>query len=236
MVKERPIIFNTDMVKAILGGRKMQTRRIIKPQPTPEPDRFEYNIFGNELWFPTSRSGKVCIYDKSYYQCPYGKIGDRLWVREMWYAEFYKAEDIDGPSYGYYEITNEDRMKELCTGIWYKSTFKIDIGNYIEKWTPSIFMPRWASRIDLEITDIRVERVQDIKPEDCEAEGIMGETKASPVRGLSYEIYKCQGLTYSTPRIAFENLWDSINAKRGYGWEVNPFVWCISFKKGVVNG
>jgi len=95
---------------------------------------------------------------------------------------------------------------------------------------PSIFMPRWASRITLEITDIRIERVQDIAPLDCEKEGIIGSTHASPVRGQPYEEYlNGDGLVYTDPKTAFANLWDSINEKRGYPWTQNPWVWCISF-------
>lgn len=206
------------MVQAILNDRKSMTRRIIKPQPSPEPNRIEYYSIPGWGWMPTSKSGKIGIFNPVSYKCPYGKVGDRLWVRETWaiIGTFpliirYKANGDD-----YFFSKHPKSIQQFKHG---------------SSWRPSIFMPRWVSRITLEITDIRVERVQDIKPEDCEEEGIWGETKASPVRGLPYEIYHCQGFTYTQPIEAFQELWDSINEKRGYGWDINPWVWVINFKK-----
>ena len=185
-MKERPIIFNTSMVRAILDGRKTQTRRAIKSQPlsffgqwypTPWTERSKY--YGTEKHF---RKGMPIDF------CPYGIPGDWLWVREAW-ASF------KGDIYYRAEGSNNARIEET-------------VG-----WKPSIFMPRWASRIDLEITDIRVERVQDI---------IFGNI--------------CnEGLSYTEDSKGLFNdwiaLWNSINAKRGYGWDVNPWVWVISFRR-----
>lgn len=131
--------------------------------------------------------------------CPYGQPGDRLWVRETRWIN------------GSYVATEPAPFPNAGK-------------------TPSIFMPRWASRILLEVTGVRVERVQSIATDDCEAEGITGTTLASPIRGQPYEEYRTDdGLVYGTPQSAFAALWDSINAKRGYGWELNPWVWVVSF-------
>jgi hypothetical protein len=132
--------------------------------------------------------------------CPYGQPGDRLWVRETF------ADLIDiGGGHNY------------CA---YKADLKID-SSYEDHthWTPSIFMPRWASRITLEITGVRVERVRDITPEDAYQEGMVHNITASEADCL-------------TP---FRELWDSINAKRGYGWDVNPWVWVIGFRRIIDN-
>ena len=170
-MKERPIIFNTEMVKAILEGRKTQTRRVIKPQP----------------------SGIILVWE----HCPYGQVGDRLWVRETWNAGH------DGQSLPVFkaglsaDLTKELEADELWSG-----------------WKPSIHMPRWASRITLEITEIRVERLQEITEEDAKAEGCVKQIK--------------DGLIFDSAIHEYSWLWDSLNAK--YPWESNPWVWVISFK------
>jgi hypothetical protein len=105
--------------------------------------------------------------------------------------------------------------------VFYKAD-KFDMPLAHGKWRPSIHMPRWASRINLEITGIRVERVQDITENDAQSEGVPSyEPDDFPVAGATYGIYKDRFIT----------LWNSINAKRGYGWDVNPWCWCIEFKK-----
>jgi len=207
-MKERPIIFSGEMVRAILDGRKTQTRRVIKPQP-------DYAILkeGTELeahkcpQLAPVHSGRKewGLYRVPYhgrdvpcfsFDCPYGKPGDRLWVRETWARfkgnVFYKQEG------------SNNHLIEKTVG-----------------WTPSIYMPRWASGIALEITSIRVERIQEITPIDALAEGI------------EYERYG-QGLGDACDEVrilqTFQELWDSINAKRGYGWYENPWVWVIEFK------
>lgn len=122
--------------------------------------------------------------------CPYGQPGDRLWVRETW---CYVGEVVPEPIECIYKATDPD---------WQGG------------WTPSIFMPRWASRITLEVVSVRVERVQNISEEDAKAEGVI---PLEPRTGL----YRCE----------FERVWDSINARRGYSWDSNPFVWCVSFRR-----
>ena len=129
--------------------------------------------------------------------CPYGVPGDRLWVRETFYSN------------GMCKNTMSCHYRATYNGLFTPDTVPW-------KWTPSIFMPRWASRITLEITGVRVERVQDISEEDARAEGIPDE-------------YRAGHRIYYRPR--FKTLWDSINAKRGFGWDSNPWVWVVEFKR-----
>jgi hypothetical protein len=218
MKNEHPILFSTAMVTAILEGRKTMTRRIVKPQPPEncnEPifDENGYGFFFEGLdtegdcddQFPQNDSG---------IQCPYGGIGSILWVRET----FAFATDFGNST---------DR-------IFYKASYENGgIYDDVKKWKPSIFMPRTASRISLEITDIRVERVQDITEEDAIAEGIV-EIAMSFVGGGRMSGYGVAGATakdvFSTRIGAFQNLWNKINGKRA-SWESNPWVWVISFKR-----
>lgn len=177
-MKERPILFSGEMVRAILDGRKTQTRRVVKPPP------------------PSNSGGTSEIFALAK-QCPYGQPGDWLWVRETWApaaTEGYDKRDDGGL-------------------IWYRAT---DERVCMGPWRPSIFMPRQVSRIMLEITDVRVERLQDITEEDAKAEGVAAWHDTA------------NGTVY---RPEFEMLWDSINGKRGYGWDMNPWIWVIEFKK-----
>ena len=180
-MKERPIIFNTEMVRAILDGRKTQTRRVVK-----------YKAY--------TREGDP-VYP---HECPYGEIGDRLWVRETWaYTDGGGALVMGGII-----ETVEPQIVYKANGYKYSESLK---------WKPSIHMPRWASRITLEITDVRVERARDISYGDLCKEGFK-------TYGLSE---KSEMLPAS---IWFQELWDSLNAKRGYSWKSNPWVWVIEFK------
>ena len=247
-MKQRPIIFNTEMVKAILDNRKTQTRRVIKPQPdysilkngvTLEPHKCpvlgpvnlghrEWGLYGSP-YKPTDVS---CFA----YNCPYGKVGDRLWVRESWGVEqrrYIKPSD-NTPVGGIFEDE-----------VFYRADDKNLPGM---KWKPSIHMFRKDSRIDLEITDIRVERVQDISEEDAIAEGIEREfVHGKDIGWKNYlwhghfgqcgmgnkqsDSWDYQYSTYDNPKRCFSSLWESINAKGGYSWESNPYVWMVSFKK-----
>ena len=211
---EHPIIYSTEMVRAVLDGRKTKTRRIIKPQP-----EFRQNkIVGKDVWCwdiyvwgATGLSPNILsIVDK----CPYGKVGDTLWVREALYCD-------EKGYFGRYKADNKPIGGELPL-VWCWKT----------KHLSGRFMPKIQARIFLEITNItRVERVQDITPRDCVVEGIeliYGNRGLSP--GAGYRDYsgavEACGATAS-----FRTLWDSLNAKRGYGWDKNPWVWVIEFKR-----
>ena len=190
-MKETPIIFLTDMVKAILDLEKTMTRRVIKPQP--------YEYAGRWVW----AYRKDNLSTESYWldDCPYGQAGDRLWVRETWASD----------------CTCENPK---CNGVIYRTGYSGEI--IPDKWRPSIFMPRWASRIDLVNTEIRVERVQEITTDDAYREGVAD----CDIHGHDDCFYGTHGY-----KCSFERLWNSLNAKRGYGWEVNPWVWVVSFRR-----
>ena len=190
-MKECPIIFNDEMVRAILDGRKTMTRRPVKGVM---PD--------NGLWLkkPTkTRSGITThVMDAPKHGlCPFGAVGDRLWVQETFgdcgVRFVYRA---DGAA---------------CQ---------------VKRWTPSIHMPRWASRITLEITDVRVERLQDITDGDARAEGV-------PEAGGLLPEYPGTYLTpkgdFASARVAFQRLWESIYGDDG--WDANPWVWVIAFRR-----
>jgi hypothetical protein len=168
------------MVRAILDGRKTQTRRVIKPQPGDiHRDLLRIN-----------------------YHCPYGQPGDHLWVRETWspWADEATKQAARGKDPVLYRADYRKGCSALEIG-----------GDY--NWKSSIYMPRWASRITLEIIGVHVERIQDISVNDCMAEGI-----PINISGMNIVYF-------------FRDLWDSINKKRGYGWDTNPYVWVIEFKR-----
>jgi len=195
-MKEHPIIFSTEMVKAILEGRKTQTRRVIKPQP--------YIIEGAEgkMLNGSSKSKECFLFIRMrdnfpvIMECPYGQVGSKLWVRETWgwsglNRVEYKAFPADGKDF-----------------------------RAVDRWRPSIHMFHAVSRITLEITDVRVEKLQEITDEDAKAEGVDVDKVFSPDSG---HIGKC----YWTK---FRELWNSIH-KKEHRWEDNPWVWVISFKR-----
>lgn len=205
-MKERPIIFGGPMMLAILSGSKTQTRRPIKLQPNHEGWSIVRIEQIGKNWNITT-----CIDDfHGELKCPYGQPGDELWVREIWQAA--KGYDTLKPS----KISSRSGIKYLADGLC--SWTDDDAGDVVWGRTRrSIYMPRWASRIQLEITDIRVERIQDISEEDAKAEG------AEHWNPLVKTVRN------------FENLWNSINEKRGFGWEKNPHCWVIEFKKKETN-
>jgi len=195
IMKERPILMSVDNVKAILEGRKTQTRRVLKPQPRRHWDRFCLDI----TW-----GFRVYTLQELSLLCPYGQVGDKLWVRETWATE-HRLDTLTVSELGH--------ASEIP--LFYKADSPIQTILVIGKWRPSVFMPRWASRITLEITAIRVERLQEITRNDIKAEGL-----GMPTLPNSH-----------LPYLEFRDLWDSINALLGYGWETNPWVWVIVFVK-----
>lgn len=206
-MKERPILFSAPMVRAILDGTKTQTRRV-------------FNARVLKLMQAAAQIGEVSPFfemgslesgDLDYILqfAPYGIEGDRLWVKETF------KENVP-PSRWIYRATDEATLDPRDK----------------QHWKPSIFMSRRASRITLEIVSVRVERVQEISEEDVKAEGVRWYDDGK------YKGWECQepetgriGLVVDDPRTAFMYLWDSINAKRGFGWQTNPWVWAITFKR-----
>jgi len=216
-VRERPILFSGPMVRAILDRRKTQTRRVIEPQPYDGPlpgGKYLASapfIDTNDEWH--FMRGVVSRGEDDLGKCRYGKPGDRLWVRETHALDPYDrivyradraAQYVQDFAFG--------GMGRFGHMFWLGSDYEPD------RWRPSIHMPRWASRLTLEITDVRVERVQDISIADIEREG-----------------YDCGPWPKSrapekSARERFSDSWDALNAKRGYGWNANPWVWCLTFK------
>lgn len=193
-IQERPILFSGLMVQAILEGRKTQTRRVIKPQPTPwRPDDVEDVV----EWQCKSRGTVIHSVPSGLIPfCPYGEVGDRLWVRETFGLPF-------GLSYGRKVLYRADGC-HTPDAMW--------------SWRPSIHMPRWASRLTLEIIGVRVERIQDISEADVKAEG------------CEYLAYRCADEMRPNDPSEFSDLWDIINEKRGFGWAANPWVWVVEFR------
>lgn len=197
-MKERPILFSAPMVRAILSGTKTQTRRAVK-------DRH------------IDAAPPACFFQWLRERCPYGQPGDRLWVRETWQV-------VDGSERARRIVTDPSPSRG-----WIEYAATVHPGHEPPpRWRPSIHMPRWASRILLEITAVRVERLQDISGEDAVAEGIARD-------GDGYERFHVDpdaplGQSFTrNPVLAYRGLWESIN---GVGaWDKNPWVWVIEFKR-----
>jgi hypothetical protein len=227
-VRERPILFSANMVRAILAGRKSQTRRVILPQPVGAPGKnfchepSDPFLSDDGVW--RFMCGEVS-YDHNDVRCPFGQPGDRLWVRETFGlgqsihhsrgGTIYRA-DVGEPG-----ILHGHQMDA------YGREFKGE-----RRWRPSIHMPRWASRITLEIRDVRVERVQEIAEADAIAEGL------KPLAGHRTTVQDRDGSPLGAhenadypARERFHDFWDSLNAKRGYGWDSNPWVWVVDFSR-----
>lgn len=200
-MRDRPILFAGPMVRAILEGRKTMTRRVVK---------------GAALdWLDSAGFTPQFVADPENYLCPYGQHGDRLWVRETFFEEInpLTSQRYNPPKYQYRATCNDEVILDDGDGF---ATVNKD-GTFASPWKPSIHMPRRASRITLEITAVRVERLQDIDDGDAQWEGCEPDDDA-----LKRDIIDF------VP--SFRRLWDSINLARGYGWDANPWVWVIEFK------
>lgn len=191
-MKERPIIFSGSSVRSILEGRETVTRRVIKVQPHGLGAWIRQGI---KWMFPN-----VCPHTTV--NCPYGQPGDRLWVREAWS----RVGNTD-PGYLTYRATYPECLPPGLERV------PADIRDVGYRWRPSIHMPRAASRILLEITDVRVERLQDISDEQALAEGVDQTNTSIP--------------GYARQR--FQDLWGSINGTGS--WDANPWVWVVEFKR-----
>lgn len=199
-MKERPILFNTEMVEALLAGNKTQTRRVIKCDENEKITGPAVRSNGAAIYFTDGTEGFRIQ------QCRYGVPGDQLWVREKWNASRRFTGDID------YDLNPANVIVSYYAGDFPKYRDK-------DKWKPSIHMHRISSRIQLEVTSVRVEQVQDISEEDAEGEGITHQHAMEYADDGSADYV-----------LAFWELWDSINEKRGFGWKVNPWVWVVEFE------
>ena len=225
-MKERPIIFSAPMVRAILAGTKVQTRRVVKRQP-PEilpayapkvywPARDRHMTHGDPDGAAYLQFERPGDYDGAHvmrggfgFRCPYGQLGDRLWVREAWKAH-----------------TTFDHLppREIPQShVWYMA----DEGYKAEsRYRQGMFMPRWVSRITLEVTAIRVERLQDISEADAQAEGVT--PKWEP--GCSGRLMEALGgFSFRPAASAYAELWEQINGPGS--WDANPWVWVVEFKR-----
>ncbi|EQA5356141.1 hypothetical protein [Serratia marcescens] len=243
-MKERPVIFNGEMVRAIIDGRKTQTRRIMAVQPESNQfgllritDSTKRSDIGKYHWAESNATG---THQRSaLFSCPFGQVGDRLWVRETFAvlgnedgcpidwdgnlikgdekqaARIYKASCWQEPgNYGLWSIPDRDTQ--------YEGT-----------WRPSIHMPRWASRILLEITAVRVERLSDISVDDAKAEGVRA-LENNFGNGPAYCDYLLPNLDdtaewYNRASDSFKSLWKSIYGAES--WRANPWVWVIEFRR-----
>lgn len=255
---ERPIIFSGPMVRAILDGRKTQTRRVMKPQPNPEHWQtpiqcgwYEPMVVRRGMQEPGPPLYGFANEDEGW-KCPYGAPGDRIWVRETWQQTRPKRSGerftLRTPTQG-------------CGDVHYAASPET-YGEEPPKWRSPIHMPRWASRITLEITDVRVQRVQEISGQDCYFEGCVPDWEAfedatydqdgweepeefieecenecdwinygrKPVHSNEHKQWEHNRLNYAL-RLAYRSLWDSLNQKRGHGWGANPWVWAITFRR-----
>lgn len=200
-MKSRPILFSAPMVRALLAGTKTQTRRSLRDGTWLDPKEGVIRMcsVGNGV------TGFQSV------ACPYGQPGDQLWVRETWahHVQAQSAErDEDGPF-----VYAADGPQALQARL-------------ASKWTPGIHMFRWASRITLELTDVRVERLQDISEADALAEGVT--PKWEP--GCSGRLMEAfNGFSFRPAASAYADLWEQINGPGS--WDANPYVWALSFKR-----
>ena len=211
-MKERPILFSAPMVRAILEGRKTQTRRLVNFVQFDRSDTpgYDWHFRGTAKGTKKSSLWQDLRHDQLLGICLYGRSGDRLWVRETW-----QFCDYDGPG------------GEPATCVVYRADGETE--DKRRGWIPSTQMPRWASRITLEITDVRVERVQDISNDDCVAEGITAIGKGVRLSDGSYAQAGRYESKASTVRQLFSDLWTETNGPGS--WSLNPWVWVLEFKR-----
>lgn len=226
-MSERPILMSGPLVRSVLDGHKTQTRRLMTPQPVRCPEDDIGQVYPALVW--DRPGGPVRLHAHSTAAavwCPYGAPGDRLWVREAWTCLSGKARPGEPLAYRA-DTTDGERVR-------------VDA-----PWRPSIHMPRWASRLTLEVTGVRVERLQDISEEDARAEGVVPDetercrggfgggqhtSRVSRTEVLSCPLCAGTGYQPNAYRDAFRALWNQINAERAT-WESNPWVWVITFTR-----
>jgi len=251
-MKQHPILFSTPMVQAIMKGSKAQTRRIKGLELVNEsPSTWRHQKYGGmaigphvgwkyQFWDQTGRG-----YLDPGIKCPYGQVGDVLWVRETWrkhhITDTFGETHFDKPAIIKYAADRPEPVYEV-DGDGFQ-VFNKDGSEKFIPWRPSIFMPKAACRLYLQITDIRVERLQDISEEDAKAEGVQpncdgAENCPSPKckatgcqsAGEYYHYMRdFEDFPAFSAKESFESLWEKINGAES--WEANPWVWVISFKK-----
>ena len=224
-MKEKPILFSGEMVKAILAGKKTMTRRVAKVRPSPTTGHpqlilrspYAANLYDDgPAWSPAGGDPEQPLVGADLARhCPFGDIGDRLWVKETWRTS--ARIDHEPPSaFSLWPVKYLADGQVLKHGAFF--------GDTDGKTRVSIFMPRWASRITLEIVGVRCERLQSISEEDAKAEGVEAVRIADVPRNAAW-----------TARQDFAQLWDKINGKRpGCQWDDSPLVWVLAFS--VVKG
>jgi len=231
-MKEHPILFSGPLVRAILEGRKTQTRRIVKPQPVASPGYEHATAFHADTEYSRALGATFAGRDtnplrwwfadasgpRAAYACPYGSPGDRMWVRETWCLAHPDYHDTDKEA-----GTRPVKDGRFC---FYAATDDVDTGDG-SPWKPSIHMPRWASRITLEVTAVSAERLQAISEADAQAEGVDRYAGACDHPRFGCDEIDCLGQTH---RASFAALWDAINGDRA-AWASNPWVWVIEFKR-----
>jgi hypothetical protein len=239
-MKERPILFSAPMVRALLDGSKTQTRRVMRPQPEPTPA--DYSGTAGHWWPCKAVESMVHVEEELQNKsghwggfaadcCPHGGVGDRLWVRETWRGVVEISPPGSPIEHGVARYVPD---QPYCRRVEYSATQERDG----EPWRPSIHMPRWASRLLLEITGVRVERLQDISEADAIAEG------ATHIRSQAWDREHFPAWRYlfdeavsmgtkppigPSPKQAYEALWEDINGAGS--WDANPFVWVVEFRR-----
>ncbi|MBV6436785.1 MAG: hypothetical protein AELANPGJ_02056 [Anaerolineae bacterium] len=232
-MKERPILFSGAMVRAILSGAKTQTRRIVKPQPTKTSGTnrgYPLPLMANDWAWPHPRSVATTISNRPNgplgweIHCPYGQPGDRLWVRESFNLgrPLLNCEGVaDDEELWIGRLPKDDPRKQPFMRAW-RVGYAAD--GCEGKMRPSIHMPRWASRMTLEITSVRVERLNDINEADAIAEGV------TAVSSGGVTLFTTTGVNcFQTAKDAYAALWESINGPGS--WDANPWVWVVEFRR-----
>lgn len=218
-MNESPILFKAPLVRAILAGRKTQTRRLVKPQPEPIPADVPRVRGDDGFWWSASLAKSMVQTREMPSFCPYGTRGERLWVKETWRPTCVSGAGVHVVDYA---ADGEKRTfhPEQIGDDWTmpKAAARGNVS--------PLFMPRWASRITLEVTSVRVERLNEISEEDAIAEGL---EKSDVIQAWRWDA----GTTFGgaeSPRDAFRALWNAINGTR-CPWSSNPWIWAITFRR-----